>query len=191
VCSSDLMREGPAEALVTIINGKVAQLSITVGGSTPAQIVDLQLGEVNALAAARYLIHIAPVTTGEVAEEALLGAVIARKAEVAESLLDIVKNDIHSDDLRSSALSWLAVFAAEKAMSPIQHLIAADSEAMDLREHAVFALSQIESPKTIDSLISIARDTQNPRLQQAAIFALIQHDSPKVMELYEEILLGE
>ncbi len=62
---------------------------------------------------------------------------------------------------------------------------------MELREQAVFALSQMEHVDTLPVLFKVARNEREPQLQQAALMALAEYDTPEVIALYEELLLGD
>ena len=52
----------------------------------------------------------------------------------------------------------------------------------EVREQAVFWLSQVNSPTAVAALDSILRSSNDPELQEKALFALSQQDSPKATQ---------
>ena len=70
-------------------------------------------------------------------------------------------------------------------------LVADDSENIELREHAVFALSQRHDERSMAALMRIARSHRHPEIRQAALFWLAQEDEPEVLDFFEEILLQQ
>lgn len=184
------MVEGPAQVFIKIREGRIHALDISVGKPRKAMSVDRDLGSISPCTAAAFFLEQAPQLDEDIADEVLLGAVIARDAEVATYLLAMVSDRSNQDELRQAALFWTAVLASEKALEPIRHLINENNEEMELREHAIFALSQLDHTDTLPLLMEIARNDREPQLQRAAFFALAEHDTPEVHQLFEEILLG-
>ena len=58
----------------------------------------------------------------------------------------------------------------------------------DVREQAVFALSQRPHDEGVPALIRIAREKADPELRKKAIFWLGQSDDPRALALFEELL---
>ena len=80
--------------------------------------------------------------------------------------------------------------AGERATEGLVSLIGDDSDEMEVRKQAVFALSQIRSDDTLDALMDIARTNAEPELRRNAMFWLGQTDDPRVIAFFEEILRG-
>ena len=53
----------------------------------------------------------------------------------------------------------------------------------DVRESAVFWLSQVEDERALDALVSILEDSDDPEIQEKAVFGISQHDSPRATEM--------
>jgi HEAT repeat protein len=60
----------------------------------------------------------------------------------------------------------------------------------DVREHAVFALSQQPRDVGVPALIEIARTNRDPEVRRKAFFWLGQTRDPRALALFEEVLTG-
>jgi HEAT repeat protein len=58
----------------------------------------------------------------------------------------------------------------------------------EVRESAVFALSQRPRDEGVPALIRIAKQNPDPELRRKAIFWLGQSDDPRALTLFEELL---
>ena len=61
---------------------------------------------------------------------------------------------------------------------------------LEVREQAVFALSQRPRDEGVPALISIARSNRSPELRKKALFWLGQSEDPRALALFEELLKG-
>jgi HEAT repeat protein len=78
-------------------------------------------------------------------------------------------------EVREKALFWLAqgdeVTAGD--IQAIVEIVSSDSDTK-VREHGVFALSQIEGCKGVEALVNFARSHNDPRIREKAVFWLVQ-----------------
>ena len=58
----------------------------------------------------------------------------------------------------------------------------------EVRESAVFALSQRPREEGVPALISVARTNKDPEIRKKALFWLGQSDDPRAIDLFEELL---
>jgi HEAT repeat protein len=58
----------------------------------------------------------------------------------------------------------------------------------DVREQAVFALSQRPREEGIPALINIVRTNRDPEIRKKALFWLGQSNDPRALDLIEELL---
>lgn len=67
-----------------------------------------------------------------------------------------------------------------------------DEGELEVRKHAVFALSRHESGRALDALLEVARTSPEPELRKSALFWLGRRadEDPRVLALFEEILGG-
>lgn len=188
--TEDVMQEGPAHATVRVRGGRVADLDFVVACTgRRGRDVDVDLGEVPSTEAARWLVGLVRTAREDVAEDAVLGAAIARDAEIVEPLLGVVRDRGRPSDVRSSALHWLAIFAGEHLLDDVNAVIDDATEDLEFREHAVFALSQLDEDEALPRLMDIARHHRDLRLRHSALFSLTRfEDSREVVALLEEIL---
>jgi HEAT repeat protein len=63
-----------------------------------------------------------------------------------------------------------------------------DDSDLEIRKHAVFALSQGPAEEVVPMLIRIARTNRQPELRKQALFWLGQSEDPRAISLFEEIL---
>jgi HEAT repeat protein len=89
--------------------------------------------------------------------------------------------------LRKSALFW----AGQRGETPVADLIRVYREAResDLRQHAIFVLSQRKEDAATDALIRIAREDADSQMRAKALFWLAQSDDPRVRKLLSDIIL--
>lgn len=180
---------GPATVVITVRHGLIQDLDVFVGGTRETSEKELDLGTINPGQAANFFLNQATNLDSDLADDALLAAVIAQVNNIAPSLLNILENRSNQNELRQDTLMWLAVLASEKALEPLRNVIEEEDEDLEMREHAVFALAQLDRTDTLPMLLKIARNQDEPYLQRAAFFALAEHDTPEVRQLFEEILL--
>jgi HEAT repeat protein len=64
-----------------------------------------------------------------------------------------------------------------------------ESEDVDLKNSAVFAISQLPHDKAVPMLIDIAKNNKSPSVRKKAIFWLGQTGDRKALKFFEEILL--
>lgn len=185
------MVAGPARAMIKIDHGQITRLDVTVGPPTSTHSGTTDLGHIDSQLAGAFFLEQAIQLANDQSGEALLAGLIADKYDAAPPLLAILNNRHHDDELRQDALVFVATLASQKALASIKGIIKQNDESMELRESAVFALSQMDNIDNVPLLLGIARDTRTPQLQQAAFFALAEYDTPEVLQMFEDILLED
>ncbi|HXL86566.1 MAG TPA: HEAT repeat domain-containing protein, partial [Gemmatimonadaceae bacterium] len=96
-------------------------------------------------------------------------------------LIDRARDSRESLKLRKSALFW----AGQRELTPTKDLVAVyrDATEPELREHAVFVLSQRRDEAALNELMRIAREDTDRRMRARALFWLGQKDDPRVAKL--------
>lgn len=182
--------EGPVRVTLKVRKGKVKSLKTRVGGRwSNADDEVLDLGEIPPQDAADYLMFLAKHGRTSVAEDAILPAVLARDVVITPDLFVIARQRSLADDVRKSAVFWLGQIAGEKITEGLSKLVEDDDVDLQVRETAVFALSQRKETNSVHSLMEIARTSPHPQLRKNALFWLAQRDDPHVLDFFEEILL--
>jgi hypothetical protein len=186
----ELRDEGPAHITVRVRRGKAVNLEVVVGGSgKQARGADLDLGEVAPAAAVDWLMGLVDEGDRKVAEEAVLAAAIARDVDIVEPFLAAARDRDLDSEVRSSVLHWLVIVAGERMLTDVTNIIEDDTEDLEFREHAIFALAQLDEDEALPPLMDIARNHRDPRLRRSALFALTQFENnDEVVALLEEIL---
>lgn len=88
-----------------------------------------------------------------------------------------------------AALIALQQMRSEKTLPIIEQIMMDKSEEnAELREKALFVLSQYESEEAADILIRVAREDPEPEVRKNAVFWLSQTRSDKAAEFLEELL---
>lgn len=185
-------QEGPVRLILKVRDGRVVKIKTYVGGDWPSPASNtLDLGELPPQVAADYLLDLGRTGLRNVAEDALFPATLARDVVVWPTLLELARDTSLAQDVREQAIFWLSQAASEKATTGLQAIVDDDDEDLELREHAIFALTQRGDQASIPVLSRIARTSQHPQLRESALFWLAQSDDPRVLQLFEEILLQD
>jgi PBS lyase HEAT-like repeat len=179
-------REGPGRMQLTFRGGKLRDVKFRVGGewrsSRPG---DVDLGEVPASEASDVLLDLA-VDQGN--EDLIFAATVAEGFDDWKRILAVARDDSLDDDVREQCVFWLGCEASEIATRGLKQIVEDDDEELELREHAIFALSQQEDDEAFDSLSRIALNNRHPQLREQAMFWLGQSEDPRVLDFFEEVL---
>ena len=102
-------------------------------------------------------------------------------------LIERAMDTRESSKLRKNALFW----AGQREATPTADLVRVYREAQEsnLREHAIFVLSQREDDAATDALLRIAREDADTRMRGKALFWLAQKDDPRVKKLIADLLV--
>jgi hypothetical protein len=179
---------GPVRVVLTKRAGAVTDLRTYVGGAWRTVTGATDLGTVGAREAAAYLLTLAERDSGRASEKAILPAVLADSATIWPDLLRIAKSDRVSRKVRRSAVFWLGQAAGDAATRGLTDLVDDRAADRDVRESAVFALSQRPKDEGVPVLIRIAKGNPDPGLRRKAIFWLGQSNDPRALALFEELL---
>jgi len=180
---------GPARVALRKRGGQVTRLRVYVGGawrSTADGVTDL--GTVSAPAAARYFLDLAARTPGDAGHDAVFPAVLADSVTVWPDLLRLARSAIVARETRRSAVFWLGQAAGEAATRGLTELLDDTTVALDVKESAVFALSQQPHDEGVPALIRVARTHPSPGVRKKALFWLGQSEDPRALALFEELL---
>jgi hypothetical protein len=181
---------GPVRVSLRVAGGRVTSMRTYVGGRWRATTGDgvTDLGTVGAREAAAYFLALATKDSGAGAEHAVFPAILADSVTVWPDLLRIARDGRVSRRARRQAVFWLGQAAGEAATRGLTQLVDDRATDRDVREQAVFALSQRPHDEGVPALIRIARENPDPELRKKAIFWLGQSDDPRALALFEELL---
>jgi len=180
---------GPARVVIDRRNGELADLRFYVGGRwRPAGAGVVDLGMVPAGEAADYLVSIAQSERGSMGEKAIFPATIADSANIWPALIKIARNADLPRSTRTQSVFWVGQAAGEAATANLNSIVLDNSVDREVRESAVFALSQRPREEGIPALIAVARTNKDPELRKKALFWLGQSNDPRAIDLFEELL---
>lgn len=179
---------GPVRLAIRVRGARVVSLHAYVGGQwIPRQEVT-DLGRVPAPEAGRYLLDLARQGGGQVGERAVFAATLADSVTAWPELLKIARDETVLEATRRSAVFWVSQAAEEAATRGLDSLVGEDTVDRDVREQAVFALSQRPREEGVPALIRIARTHTDPEIRRKAIFWLGQSHDPRALALFEDLL---
>ena len=180
---------GPVRVALDIRDHEIIDIDTYVGGRWRRRDQATDFGMVPAQEAAQYLLSVAKTVDGEVGEDAVFPATIADGVVVWPDLLEIAKDRSLRRDTRKSAVFWVAQAAGDAAAEGLEDIVYEDPGDREVRESAIFALSQFQENEGVPILIRIVRTHPDPEIKRKAIFWLGQSDDPRVVELFEELLV--
>jgi hypothetical protein len=181
--------DGPGRLVLDVRDREVTGLRFYVGGRWRAggdEVTDL--GTVRARDAADLLLGLAERGNGRAAREAIFPATLVDSVTVWPALLRVARNETRPQETRRQAVFWLGQAAGEAATAELSGLVADDRVDRDVREQAVFALSQRPRDEAIPALVRVARTHRDPEIRKKALFWLGQSGDPRAVALFEELL---
>lgn len=179
--------EGPARVAISKLGGEVTRVKVYVGGNWSDGDRDVtDLGPVAGPAAAKALLGLA--AKARRAGQAIFAAMIADSAVVWPDLLALARNDEVPTSNRKDAVFWLSQEAGDAATKGLAEIAENQDEDREVRDQAVFALSQLPRDEGVPVLIRLARTNRDPQVRRKALFWLGQSDDPRAIKLFEEIL---
>lgn len=185
---SDCQR-GPVRVSLRMQGSKVRGAETYVGGRWRAgRGQATELGLVPARQAADLLLTLAPEVSGDAGGELVTAATLADSAVVWPRLLRMARDSSIGEDTRRQAVFWLGQAAGEEATRGLDTMVSDTGGDIEVRKHAVFALSQRPADEGVPALIRIARTNRHPELRRQALFWLGQSEDPRALSLFEEIL---
>ncbi len=180
---------GPARVVLDRRDGELTDLRFYVGGRwRPAGSDVVDLGMVPAGEAANYLLAIAQSERGSMGEKAIFPATIADSANIWPTLIKLARNADLPRSTRTQSVFWLGQAAGDAATANLNSIVLDNSVDREVRESAVFALSQRPREEGIPALIAVARTNKDPEIRKKALFWLGQSHDPRAIDLFEELL---
>ena len=178
-------KPGPVRVVLTKDQGEIVRIRTYVGGRWRAASRTTDLGRVSALDAADYLTDIARRGGERASRDAVFPATMADSAVVWPALLDVARDDTRPRRTRRAALQWVGTAAGDVV---VQRLASVEDPDREVRERAVFAVSQLPRDQGIPLLVEVARTHRDPEIRRKALFWLGQSEDPRAVDLFEEVL---
>jgi HEAT repeat protein len=176
---------GPARVVLEIREGRPSRLRTYVAGHWVSGVGVTDLGTVGVEDAVHYLLELAETEVGDVARNAAFAATLADSVEVWPRLLDIASDPDRPRSVRRGAQEWLGILAAESLDTQGEPRADPDRE---LREQAVFALTQLPHEEGIPRLVEIATSHPLTYVRSKALFWLGQSGDPRGLRAIADVL---
>jgi HEAT repeat protein len=128
-----------------------------------------------------YLRGMYPRLQSEKLKEAVLFGMSEDRSAGSSWLIDRARDSKEPLEIRKSALFW----AGQRELTPTRDLVGfyRNTRESELREHAVFVLSQRHDDAALNELMRIAREDGDKHMRARALFWLAQRDDPRVAKL--------
>lgn len=179
---------GPVRVTLRRRDGRVTGMRTAVGGRGTAFATGTDLGRVAAPEAVRYLLGLAARAEGDVGGKAIFAATLADSATTWPELLRMARDPRVPQQTRRTAVFWVSQAAEAAATRGLDELVGEDATNREVRESAVFALSQRPREEGVPVLIRIAESHRDPEIRKKAIFWLGQSNDPRALALFEQLL---
>ena len=182
---------GPVRVSLTVRSGRVRSLRTYVGGrwvTPPRDAAVTDLGTVSSRDAVDFLLGLASGEDSRGGEEAILPVTLADSVTVWPMLLRLARDDRAPQRTRGQAVFWLGQAAGDAATHDLADLVDEADLKLDVKEQAVFALSQQPRDAGVPALIRIARTHPERAVRRKALFWLGQSGDPRALALFEELL---
>ncbi len=180
--------EGPGRVVMVKTDGEVSSLRFYVGGRWRRSSDAVDLGMVGAREAANYLTNLAATNDRSAGKEAVFPATLVDSVTVWPQLMRIARDERRPRATRTNAVFWLGQLAEEPATAGLKDLVGESDVDREVREQAVFALSQRPNKEGVPALIQIVRTNRDPDIRKKALFWLAQSQDPRALDLIEELL---
>jgi HEAT repeat protein len=136
--------------------------------------------------------------TGEGCDEirmaALNGLLQMRSQQALPILQKVLANrsaDACSVEMREKAVFLLAQHARGDSVVDVMLDVVRNDPSSEVREKAVFWLSQVPGERTVEALEQILMSSQDRQLQEKALFALSQHRSERAARILRDYAMQE
>jgi hypothetical protein len=182
---------GPVRVSLTKRGTEVTRLRVYVGGAWRATDGVTDLGTVGAVEAARFLLSVVRTATSGDGEKAVFAATLADSVTVWPDLLRLARDAGTPRRTRRTAVFWVGQAAEEAATRGLDEIVTGDTVDREVREAAVFALSQRPREEGVPALIRIVRTHRDPEIRRKALFWLGQSEDPRALALFEELLVKQ
>jgi len=179
---------GPGRLVIVRRDGETTDLRFYVGGRWRASSTATDLGMVGARPIVDYLIGLAETHDGKAGREAIFPTTLVDSVTIWPMLMRIARNESRPRSTREGATFWLGQLAEEPATRGLSELVGDAALDREVRESAVFALSQRRDGAGVPALINVVRTSRDPELRKKALFWLANSKDPRALDLIEELL---
>ena len=176
---------GPARIVATVVSGEVTRVRAYVGPVPPTS-ADVRTIEATAADAAAWMGDVVARGAPRLASDMLLPLILAAGPEPWPLLVKVARDENRPRDLKRSVMMWLST-----GISDHLGISDADDSSSDddqMRNQAIYVVSQRPKEESIPTLIELARSSKHPAARKTAIYWLGQSGDPRAIDVYAELL---
>jgi hypothetical protein len=179
---------GPLQVELRVRDGRVQALE-TARAAPRSGAWDL--GPVDPLEASDFLVALAYRGASEDAvREGLFLSRLPRGADPSQGILRVARDRSLPSEVRRSGLFWAGQLATEAVVRPLGAVAVEEGPDQEVREAAVFALSQHQGDAAVPVLMELAVEAPHAGTRESALFWLAQRDEPEIADFFADLILG-
>lgn len=179
---------GPGRVVIETSRGRVTAVRFYVGGRWRPNADATDFGRLSGREGADVLLDIARAGDGKDGEWAIYPLSLIDSVVVWPQLMALARDEGRPRRIRTQAVFWLGQLAEEPATAGLDELVGEAALDREVREQAVFALSQRPRDEGVPALINVVRTNKDPEMRRKALFWLGQSKDPRGLALIEELL---
>lgn len=179
---------GPGRVVMDKDDGLVTDVRFYVGGRWRAGSNVTDLGAVSAKDAASLLLGVTQTNDGKASRNAIFPLTLIDSVDVWRDLMRLARDEGRPRETRRQAVFWLGQLAEGPATQGLDELVGEATLDRDVREQAIFALSQRPKDEGVPALIKVVKTSKDRELRKKALFWLGQSGDPRALQLIEELL---
>jgi len=121
-------------------------------------------------------------------EQVIFGLSLCDHDDAVKEMIRIARQD-NSSEIRENAIFWLGQKACQESIIYLKGVVDKTDEDDEVKNSAVFAISQLPKEKSVPLLIDIAENNKSASVRKKAIFWLGQTGDEEALKYFEKILL--
>jgi hypothetical protein len=124
----------------------------------------------------------------ELKEQVVFALTLSDRKEAIQELIRLAKTE-RNVEVKKNAIFWLGQKASQESVKTLKDFVDEPNEEIEVKDSAVFAISQLPEDKAVPMLAAIARENKSPAVRKKALFWLGQSGSEEALKVFQEILL--
>lgn len=175
---------GPARLVLTVIGGEVTRARVYVGPVPPVA-GDVRVVNATANDADAWLTETVERANARAASDLLLPLILVDGSDPWKLFLKLARDENRPAEFKRTVMMWLS-----NAVSDHLGILddAARTDEDEMRDQAVFVLSQRPKAEGVPALIDVARTSSHPSARRTALYWLGQSGDPRAVEVYADLL---
>ena len=175
---------GPARLVLTVLGGEVTRARVYVG-PVPAPAAGVRTINASANDASSWLAEVIEHGTARAASDLVLPLILVEGSDPWRLFLKLARDENRPREFRRNVMMWLSNAVSEH-LGILDETARTDDD--EMRDQAVFVLSQRPRAEAVPALIDVAKTSSHPSARKAAIYWLGQSGDPRATDVYADLL---